>query len=89
MANDQHDTDPMVSRHQAWKDSLSRDHLRLIEQVEGMPPEMAMQFMWVDLDAKIEELRKPLWRRVGATLGIAIGGAVAYLAGSDGPRFGS
>ncbi len=86
--NSDHEMEAMQSRHQAWKDSLSTDHLEMVSRTDGMPLEMALHYMWVDLDTKIAEVRRPIWKRVGATLGVAISGALAYFFGTDGPRIG-
>lgn len=72
------------ARHQAWKDGLPQDQLEMIQRTDGMPPEMAVQYMWVDLDSKIAELRRPLWKQA-ATPAAVIGAYIAALLGLD-PR---
>lgn len=73
------------ARYQAWLDSLPSDQHAMVQRTEDMPIEMALQYMWVDLDTKIEELRRPLWRQALAPV-TAFGAVVTALLTPDVPR---
>lgn len=76
-------TDQNGGRHKAWKDTLPQHQLEMVERAEGMPPEMALHYMWVDLDTKIAELQRPLWKQAVAPFTVA----GAFVAGFLGPDF--
>ena len=50
-----------------------------------MPTEMAIAYMWVDLDTKIEELRRPLWRQALAPAA-ALGAVITAFLSPEVPR---
>lgn len=80
-------TDQNGTRYQAWLDGLSPDHLSMVQRTEGMPIEMALHYMWVDLDTKIAESSRPLWKQAVGPFAVA-GAFVAGFFGPDVPRMG-
>ena len=72
-------------RYQAWLDSLPSEQLAMVQRTEGMPLEMALHYMWVDLDTKIEDLRRPFWRQALAPVA-AVSAAIAAVLTPEVPR---
>lgn len=73
-----------AARYQAWRDGLSTLDQLEVERIEEMPPQMAIAYVYTELNCRIEELRKPLWKQAVAPFVVA-GAFVAGWLGID-PR---
>ncbi len=71
-------------RYAAWRDGLSTADLTEVERIEEMPVQMALGYVYTELNRRIEHLRKPLWKQALAPVAVA-GAFVAGLLGID-PR---
>ncbi len=72
------------ARYEAWRDSLSTTDQQEVERIEGMPPQMAIAYVYTELNRRIEDLHKPLWKQAVAPFAVA-GAFAAGLLGID-PR---
>ncbi len=80
-------TEANGTRYQAWLDGLEPEQLAMVQRTEGMPIEMAVHFMWVDLDEKIAALNRPLWKQALTPFAF-VAAVIAAAFGPDVPRIG-
>ena len=80
-------TETNDARYQAWLDGLPQAQLELVQRIEEMPPGMAIAYVFVELDAKIAALQRPLWKQALTPVSLA-GAFIAGFLGPDAPRLG-
>lgn len=76
-----------AARYQAWRDGLSTLDQQEVERIEGMPSQMAIAYVYTELNRRIEDLHKPLWKQAVAPFAVA-GAFVAGWLGIDPREFG-